>query len=120
MPKSTTITLVAINAVLATALTWTSAQSQTPPPVHDVLRARLIELVNDNGDVVGQFYPGEGGGGQIRLRNADGEVRVKLGAANDGRGAGLVLMDARTEPVVVLASAASGSRLELDGRSVGR
>ena len=60
---------------------WTTAHSQSPLPVQDVIRAKLIELVNDNGDVVGQLYLGEGGSGQIRLRNGSGEVRVKLGSS---------------------------------------
>ena len=64
MPRSlATPALLAGNVVLALALMWTSAQSQTPPQTHDVIRARLIELVNDRGDVVGQLYLGEGGSG---------------------------------------------------------
>lgn len=118
MPKSLTTALIAGNAMLACALVWSSAQSQTPPPVHDVLRAKLIELVNDKGDIVGQFYLGEGGSGQLRLRNAGGEVRVKLGVSTDGHGAGLIMMDGNTEPAVWLAAAAGGAKLELDGRPI--
>ena len=110
--------LVAGNAILALALMWTTAQSQTPAPVQDVIRAKLIELVNDNGDVVGQVFLGEGGSGQIRLRNASGEVRVKLGVSNDGTGAGLVMMDEKTEPAVVLRASAEGPSLLLDGVAV--
>lgn len=79
--------------------------------VPDVLRARLIELVNDRGAVVGQLYTGEDGSGQLRFRSAGGEVRVKLGATDDG--SGLVLMDGRTEPAVWLASGPDGSRITL-------
>ena len=118
MPKSLTTPLIAGNVLLTLALMWTSAQSQTPQPVHDVIRAKLIELVNENGDVVGQLYLGEGGSGQIRLRNASGDVRVKLGVSNDGSGAGLVMMDAGTQPAVWLAAAAGGAKLELDGRAI--
>lgn len=119
MPNTrTTAALVAGNAMLALALMWTNAQSQTPPPVQEVIRAKLIELVNDNGDVVGQFYLGEGGSGQIRLRNAAGEVRVKLGVSNDGNGAGLIMMDDKTEPAVILRAAAGGASLTLDGEMV--
>jgi hypothetical protein len=111
--------LVAGNIMLAGALMWTRAQSQTPPPVHDVLRAKLIELVNDGGDVIGQLFLGEGGSGQLRLRNGSGDVRVKLGASNDGAGAGLVMMDARTEPAIQLRSGADPAQLLLDGVSIG-
>jgi hypothetical protein len=118
MPRALTPALIAGNAILALALMWTTAQSQSPPPTHDVLRAKLIELVNDNGDVVGQLFLGEGGSGQIRLRNGRGEVRVKLGPSNDGTGAGFVMMDERTEPAVILSAAASGASLTLDGKVV--
>jgi hypothetical protein len=119
MPNSIpTSALVAGNVILALALMWTSAQSQSPPPVQDVIRARLIELVNDNGDVVGQLFLGEGGSGQIRLRNGSGDVRVKLGPSTDGAGAGLVLMDANTEPAVILRAEAEGGTLTLDGKTV--
>ena len=118
MPNLSTPALIAGNAILALALMWTSAQSQTPPQTHDVLRARLIELVNDKGDVVGQLHLGEGGSGQIRLRNGSGEVRVKLGVSTDGAGAGLVMMDAQTEPAVILRAEAAGSTLTLDGAIV--
>ena len=119
MPNSiSTPALIAGNAVLALALMWTSAQSQTPPPVQDVVRAKLIELVNDNGDVVGQLFLGEGGSGQIRLRNGSGEVRVKLGVSNDGDGAGLIMMDKNTDPAVVLRASAEGASLLLGGKAV--
>ena len=119
MPRSlATPALLAGNVILALALMWTSAQSQTPPQTHDVIRARLIELVNDSGDVVGQLYLGEGGSGQIRLRNAAGEVRVKLGPSNDGTGAGLIMMDAQSEPAVILRASADGPSLLLDGVAV--
>lgn len=119
MPNSISMSaLVAGNVILALALMWTSAQSQSPPPVQDVIRARLIELVNDNGEVVGQLFLGEGGSGQIRLRNGSGDVRVKLGPSNDGAGAGLVLMDAKTEAAVILRAEAEGGTLTLGGETV--
>lgn len=118
MQISPTPLLITGNVILALALIWTSAQSQPPAPVQDVIRARLIELVNDNGDVVGQLYLGEGGSGQIRLRNADGEVRVKLGVSNDGAGAGLIMMDEETEPAVVLRASTEGASLLLDGAAI--
>jgi hypothetical protein len=117
MPKPVHL-LLAGNVMLAAALVWTNAQSQTPPPVHDVLRAKLIELVNDGGDVVGQLFLGEGGSGQLRLRNGSGEVRVKLGVSDNGAGAGLVMMDAKTEPAVQLRSGADPAQLLLDGMSI--
>lgn len=119
MPRSlSTPALIAGNAILAFALMWTTAQSQTPPDIPDVLRAHAIELVNERGDVVAELHLGEGGSGQLRLRNANGEVRVKLGPSNDGAGAGLILMDKDTEPAVQLRASVDGPRLLLGGVAV--
>ena len=93
-------------------LTPVSAQASAAVP--DVLRARRIDLVNASGAVVGQLYTGEDGGGQIRLRSPDGEVRVKLGASADG--SGLILMDDKTEPALWLASKREGTSLTLAQR----
>ena len=62
-----------------------SAQSSSD----GALEASGFDMVNDAGVVVGQLYVGEDGSGQIRLRDANGVVRVKLGAGMDG--AGLIL-----------------------------
>ena len=62
-----------------------------------VLEAPGFDLVNDEGTVVAQLYVGEDGTGQIRLRDASGQVRVKIGAGPDG--AGLILFNADGEPV---------------------
>jgi hypothetical protein len=115
MPKPRPIHLFVVgNVALAFALLWTTAQSQTPAPVQQVLRARAIELVNERGDVVAELFSGDDGGGQLRMRNGDGEVRIKLGVSDDGRGAALILMDAKTEPAVQLRSAPGGPGLLLD------
>ena len=79
--------------------------------VAPVLRAQAIELVNAQGVVVGQLYTGDDGSGNIRLRSADGTVRVKLGATGDG--SGLLLLDRDVEPAVTLGSSADGTSLTL-------
>lgn len=53
--------------------------------------------MNDEGIVVAQLYVGIDGTGQIRLRDATGEVRVKLGAGPDG--SSLILVNAEGEPI---------------------
>jgi hypothetical protein len=60
------------------------------------LQAPGFDLVNDDGVVVAQLYVGEDGTGQLRLRDANGEVRVKLGAGPTG--SGLILFNAEREP----------------------
>jgi hypothetical protein len=79
--------------------------------VTDLVQARLIELVDERGQVRAQLHIGADGGGNLRLRNGQGEVRVKLDATVDG--AGLLLMDQATEPGVRLATDRSGPSLKL-------
>jgi hypothetical protein len=105
--------LAASNAVLLAGLIWTTAHSQPAAlPATDVLRARLIELVDENGRPRAQLHLGVDGGGQLRLIGGNGEVRVKLGTSMPD-GSGLILMDRRTEPVVVLAADERGPALIL-------
>ena len=103
--------LAASNAVLLAGLIWTSAQSQPAPAAADVLRARLIELVDEDGRTRAQLHLGADGGGNLRLYGGNGEVRVKLGGTTEG--GGLILMDARTEPSVLLAADQRGPVLDL-------
>ena len=88
-----------------------TAQAQEVAQTPDVLRARSIELVGANGKVVAQLYVGEDGGGNVRLRSADGTVRVKLGATDNG--SGLLLLDRDTEPAVTLGTNATGTSMTL-------
>src|SRR5688572_16110397 len=74
--------LLASNAILLAALVWTQTRPQ--PPVSDVLRARLIELVDRHGEMRAQLQVAENGAGELRLRNSKGEIRTKLGASDDG------------------------------------
>ena len=109
--------LLGLVAVLLVAhLVWSiaivpGAGIQGNIPVQDIVRARLIELVNQQGEVVGQMYTGEDGSGQIRLRSGSGEVRVKLGAGAGG--SGLILMDSESEPAVWLAVDEEGTRITM-------
>jgi hypothetical protein len=90
------------------------ARAAPQAPVHDVLRARLVELVSEQGQVVAQLHTAPDGSGNLRLRNGSGEVRVKLGATTDG--AGLILMNRDTEPALNLSTAATGPTLVMEER----
>jgi hypothetical protein len=79
------------------------------PPDPDVVRGREVQLVNDAGQVVGQLYTGDDGSGQLRLRDASGTVRVKLGVGEDG-GSGLVLFDGAAEPTPGVTASAGHAR----------
>lgn len=83
-------------------------EAGSPPAV---IRAQAFELVNKQGKVVAQLYLGEQGGGNIRLRSADGTIRVKLGATDEG--SGLLLCDDNAEPAVMLASNKTGTSATL-------
>lgn len=107
--------LVVLNLALLSALGWSHAQSQ--PAVVDVVRARLIELVNERGEMRAQLHVTQDGGGELRLRSGAGEIRVKFGAGEDG--AVLVMMDGTTEPAIRLATEKAGPTLTMTDRTNG-
>ena len=102
--------LIGLNVLVLGALAWTTAQSATEP-VSDVLRARLIELVNEEGEMRAQLHVGEDGGGNLRLRSGEGEIRVKFGAVDEG--AILLMFDAEAEVAVRLVRDENGASLTL-------
>ena len=89
--------LTAVNLILALAV-WARAGSTPPTEPPRVLRAQSFELVDSRGQVRAQIYLGEHGGGNLRLRDETGRVRVKLGA-RQGR-TGLLLLNEEIEPAV--------------------
>jgi DNA/RNA endonuclease YhcR with UshA esterase domain len=60
-----------------------------------VLRGRVLELVDDQGQIRAQINLESDGQVVLRLRDEAGNIRVKLGA--DENGSGLILMDEETE-----------------------
>lgn len=74
------------------------AQAMAVETAGPTIRAGRIELVDQTGQVRGQFFVEDNGEAVFRMRDENGRIRVKLGASD--RGAGLVLMDDRTEPGV--------------------
>jgi hypothetical protein len=115
-PRTNQVLLAAVLVLLAvhllrsaTAVDIAKAEEAKNPPA--VIRAGAFELVNKQGKVVAQLYLGEEGGGNIRLRSADGTIRVKLGATDDG--SGLLLCDERAEPAVMLLSNKTGTSATL-------
>jgi hypothetical protein len=116
MREKTTQALLAIIALLLLVHlvrpTHFSTEAQAAKEaVPTVLRAQAIELVNKQGQVVAQLFLGEDGSGNLRLRDASGTVRAKLGAT--AQGAGLLLLDKDVEPALWLLSNESGTSLTL-------
>jgi hypothetical protein len=108
--------LTLLNSVLLVVLLLAAMAPTNPTDkvAPSVVRAQAIELVDAEGNVRGQLYLGADGGGNLRLRAPNGEVRVKLGATNDG--SGLLLLDQTTEPALLLAAKAADTKLTLKSK----
>jgi hypothetical protein len=117
MKERTTQALLAIVALLLAmhllrdVPVVATARAEDAAEVPAVLRARMIELVDDRGQVRANLQVEPGGEAVFRLRDAQGTIRVKLGASEDG--SGLLLLDDRTEPAVHLLAQRGGTTLTL-------
>jgi hypothetical protein len=89
-----------LNLVLTFAV-WARA-GISPAAAPNVVRAQSFELVDSRGQVRAQLFLGEEGGGNLRLRDETGRVRVKLGA-RQGHVA-MLLFNEKIEPAVELFS----------------
>jgi len=117
--RSILVLLIAAVALLAANLgallgLLPSARAASEVRVQEVIRARLIELVAEDGKVVGQLHTAEDGSANLRLRSGRGEVRVKLSA--NAEGGGLVLLDGHTEPAVSLSVHSDATAVTLAAR----
>lgn len=92
--------------------------AQATQTTQQTLRANVIELVDDNGQVRAQFNVEASGEVVFRLRDAKGNIRVKLGASEEG--AGFVLLDDQTEPRVHMLAKQNGPSLTLTGKEGAR
>jgi len=110
------IALTACNfAILLTALA--QARPTGPNPTAEVLRGRVLKLVDERGQIRARLNVESGGEVVLRLLDQRGTIRVKLGAAEDG--SGLLLANDATEPGVHILAKAAGSSVRLankDGR----
>jgi hypothetical protein len=91
------IAMTVINLVLL-LLTVTRAGRTTTQAESPILRGRVIELVDDRGQVRSRLNVEPSGEVVLRLIDQNGTIRVKLGAGEDG--SGLVLLDEATEPAI--------------------
>lgn len=80
----------------------------------ETVRARAIELVDQQGRVRAQLNVEPNGEAVFRLRDAKGEIRVKLGA--DGAGSGLILLDGATEPRIHMLAKDHGISMTLTNK----
>ena len=99
------LTLVNVAAAAVVVVGLTTSRAQAAPGPTDTLRTQRIELVDKSGEVRGQFFVEESGEAVFRMRDENGQIRVKLGAS--ARGSGFILMDDKTEPGVQMLSGVS-------------
>ena len=92
--------LVTASLFAAVAISYVVAAVPESPAVDtsSVVRTQRIELVDERGNQRARLSVEPGGEVVLRLLSASGEIRVKLGASNDG--SGLILMNGATEPAV--------------------
>jgi hypothetical protein len=89
--------LTGVNLALLVWLVGSGREVVARQDVVPIVRASAIELVDQAGVVRAQLMvTPDGGETLLRMRDAKGEVRVKLGAGEDG--SGLMLADQSTEP----------------------
>lgn len=91
-----------------------SLAAKSTPQVQPIVRAELIELVDGKGQIRAQIKVEENGETVLRLRDAQGTIRVKLGASEEG--AGLLLLDATTNPGLHVLAKGEETSLTLKGK----
>jgi hypothetical protein len=92
--------LTAVNFGLLSVGLTRVAMEKSPLPPEPVIRARVLELVDQRGQVRSRLNVEASGEVVFRMLDQRGTIRVKLGAGTDG--SGLVLLDEDTEPGVHL------------------
>lgn len=113
MERRGLVVLTGINlALLSVSLLRSGGLFAAAEP--ETIRARAIELVDQRGRVRAQLNVEPDGEAVFRLRDAKGEIRVKVGAGTDG--SGLVLLDGATEPRIHMRSKDGSLTLTSGGR----
>jgi hypothetical protein len=103
------LALTVVNLVLLLAL---SGQGRTAAqPTVPVLRAQVLELVDEHGRLRSRLNVEPSGEVVLRLTDQHGTIRVKLGAGEDG--SGLLLANHATEPGVHLLATSAGTSVTL-------
>ena len=88
--------------------------SSAQPAIAPVVRARLIELIDDKGKVRASLSVEKTGEAEFRLRDKTGAIRAKFGAGDTG--SAFILMDERTEATVQINANEKGGGISLFSR----
>lgn len=107
------IVLSVFNILLLVFVT-AQVKSSAEPDVAPIIRARVIELVDENGKTRAQLAVEPTGETVFRLRDAKGTIRTKLGAGESG--SGLSMMDDRTDATVQIRANSTGGGITLFDR----
>jgi hypothetical protein len=105
--------LAGLNVLLMAALLVQGRRASAAGDA-ETIRARALELVDERGRVRGQITVEPDGEAVFRLRDAAGQIRVKLGAGGDG--SGLLLLDGSTEPGIHMLARTGGTSVTLTSR----
>jgi hypothetical protein len=105
MPARIIVGLFGLNLAFLAALLITGLPASAAN-ADGIVRAKAFELVDEKGRVRALLNIEEGGEAVLRLRDATGEIRVKLGANREG--SGLVPMDRGAEPAIHMPANSSG------------
>ncbi|MCC7355083.1 MAG: hypothetical protein IT330_15165 [Anaerolineae bacterium] len=108
------LALTVINLILLLFI-LTQRRMMAPYTEATLLRVHALELVDDNGVVRAQLNSYPDGGVVFRLKDAQGTIRVKLGA--DEEGSGLVLANDQTEPGIHMLANQYGTAITLTEKS---
>lgn len=106
---------IALTIINLAILIFIIAQRRTltVAPSADVVRARVIELVDENGRERASLKVEPSGEVVFRLKGENEAIRVKLGASDAG--SGLVLLNEATEPGIQMLADQDGPRIILTG-----
>ena len=103
------IVLLLTNLCILFFITTGQKNTDKMSDIVPVLRAQLIELVDAKRQVRAQLKVEENSEAVFRMKDAQGTIRVKLGAGADG--SGLVLLDDKTEVGIHATAKSKGSFL---------
>ena len=109
------VAVLSIINLLVLGFVVSETRSSAGPAVTPIVRARVIELVDENGKTRAQLNVEPTGETVFRLRDKHGTIRAKFGASEDG--SGLSMMDDRTEATVQVRANKTGGGITLFDRA---
>src|SRR5688500_17310074 len=88
--------LAALNVIVLFCIAAQPNGGTPPDGVHAIVRARAIELVDEQGRVRASLNVATNGEAVFRMRDEKETIRLKIGASE--KGSALLLIDATTNP----------------------